>query len=137
VLASDSPGLASTPFQYTATYQISGVTQQPLPVTFDVPTGGTVDLAVVANVAPAPATTQVVITGPALTALVNSIVDAKVAGGTGGTTGGVTSYIDLTDKPFIPNSPDDIGAAFATHTHTIANVTGLQASLDSKIPCLR
>jgi hypothetical protein len=131
VLASDSPGLASTPFQYTATYQISGVAQQPLPVTFSVPTEGTVDLAVVANVTPAAATTQVVITGPALTALVNSVVDTRVGSGTGG--GGVTSYLDLTNKPFIPDSPDDIGAAPLVHTHAVADVTGLQGTLDSKI----
>jgi hypothetical protein len=42
------------------------------------------------------------------------------------------AYGDLTGKPSIPDSPDDIGAAPATHTHTIGNVTGLQTELDGK-----
>lgn len=42
------------------------------------------------------------------------------------------AYADLTGKPSIPDSPDDIGAAAAVHGHAIADVTGLQTVLDGK-----
>lgn len=42
------------------------------------------------------------------------------------------AYTDLTGKPAIPDSPDDIGAAAATHSHTEAQVTGLTTDLAGK-----
>jgi hypothetical protein len=42
------------------------------------------------------------------------------------------SYADLTGKPSIPDSPDDIGAAATVHTHATADVTGLDAALTGK-----
>lgn len=41
-------------------------------------------------------------------------------------------YADLTGKPSIPDSPDDIGAAAVVHTHVIGDTTGLQTALDGK-----
>lgn len=45
---------------------------------------------------------------------------------------GTTTWAGITDKPTIPDSPDDIGAAPASHTHTTAQVTGLDAALTGK-----
>lgn len=47
VVASDSPGIEPTPLQYDVRMTITGATQQPAPITIDVPTGGVVDLALV------------------------------------------------------------------------------------------
>lgn len=44
------------------------------------------------------------------------------------------TYADLEGLPQIPSSPGDVGAAPASHTHTIANVTGLQSAIDGKAP---
>jgi hypothetical protein len=71
---------------------------------------------------------------------------------TGGSGGGVTSYNDLTDKPVIPETPEDIGAqpagSYATtttltaglaakantvHSHAIADVQGLQAAIGATV----
>ena len=42
------------------------------------------------------------------------------------------NYDDLLNKPAIPSTPEDISAAPASHSHTIANVVGLQEVLDGK-----
>lgn len=42
------------------------------------------------------------------------------------------AYADLTGKPTVPDSPDDIGAAPVVHTHAIGDTTGLQTALDGK-----
>lgn len=44
VLASDSPGISPSPMQYTATYQLTGVSAQPAPLTFSVPSNDSIDL---------------------------------------------------------------------------------------------
>jgi len=55
-----------------------------------------------------------------------------------GQTGSVTveefsgDYTDLTNRPSIPNSPSDIGAASDTHIHSISDVTNLQTELNGK-----
>lgn len=40
------------------------------------------------------------------------------------------SYGDLSDTPAIPSAPGDVGAAPASHTHAIEDVTGLQAVIN-------
>lgn len=42
-------------------------------------------------------------------------------------------YSDLTGRPAIPDSPDDIGAAAAVHTHTAAQITDLIATVDARV----
>lgn len=39
------------------------------------------------------------------------------------TSGGVSSWAELTDKPAVPDSPDDIGAAPVAHTHGVTDLT--------------
>lgn len=45
VMASDLPGALPNTIQYTATFNFTGISPQPNPVVFTVPTGGVVDLA--------------------------------------------------------------------------------------------
>lgn len=42
------------------------------------------------------------------------------------------AYADLTGKPTIPTTAAQVGAASATHTHAIADITSLQTALDGK-----
>lgn len=68
------------------------------------------------------------------TASITSLGKADTAVQPGGLAAVATSgaYADLTGKPSIPDSPDDIGAAPVAHTHPISDVTSLQSSLDGK-----
>lgn len=42
-------------------------------------------------------------------------------------------YTDLTGRPSIPDSPDDVGAAPVAHTHIAASVTDLSTAVDARI----
>lgn len=43
------------------------------------------------------------------------------------------AYADLTGKPSIPDSPDDIGAAALAHQHTSGDVTDFSVAVDARI----
>jgi hypothetical protein len=62
LLATDSPGVSPTPFQYTAQFSLTGVKVQPAPVTFSLPGGSTVDLSATISVPPAPPVQTVYLT---------------------------------------------------------------------------
>lgn len=53
VVASDSPGIEPSPLQWDVRINILGATQQPAPMTINVPSGGVVDLALVVPSPPA------------------------------------------------------------------------------------
>lgn len=55
ILATDSPGINPSAFQYTASFALEGVAAQPLTVTFNAPGGTEVDLTTVIGVDPSPA----------------------------------------------------------------------------------
>jgi hypothetical protein len=60
VLATDAPNLQPSSFQWVATFQLSGISTQPAPVTFNLPAGTTVNLASVLNVGAQPNVVTVV-----------------------------------------------------------------------------
>lgn len=71
-----------------------------------------------------------------LTAAVQALLTlagTAVQPGTLATVATTGAYADLTGKPTIPDSPDDIGAAAAGHTHTAGNVTDFSAAVDARI----
>jgi hypothetical protein len=54
LVATDQPEAQPTLIQWRATFRLAGVSTQPLPVVFNVPTGGVVDLAMLISVPPEP-----------------------------------------------------------------------------------
>lgn len=153
LIATDDPDNNPAGWTYQVAFNFTGVSLSPFSI--EVPQDTTRDLATLIPVASTSGTTIIRGLGVPETAnngdtliydtATNQWTAAQPSAG-----GGVTSYNDLTDKPAIPNTPDDIGAQpageYATttaltsglsgksptsHTHAISDTTGLQSALDA------
>lgn len=126
LIATDDPD--NNPHGWTYSVEFNFVDAKADGFAIEVPEGQTVDLTTVAPVGSGNGT--IILRGPGVPdwstqadGKVLVLVNGEPAWADGGG-GGVSSWNDLTDKPatFPP----------AGHTHTVANVTGLQAALDAK-----
>jgi len=130
LIATDDPDNSPHGWNYRVEFQFAGGASAD-PFNIELPENATVDLSTVTPVGSS-AGVQI-IRGPGIPEIepgtdgqVLVLVDGKPAWGDVEVGGGVSSWNDLTDKPatFTP----------ATHSHAIANVTGLQGALDGKQP---
>jgi len=128
LIATNDPDNNPVDWQYAVEFQFAGGASAD-PFNIELPEGSTVDLSTVTPVGSS-AGVQI-IRGPGIPEIepgsdgqVLVLVDGEPAWGDA--VGGVSSWNDLTDKPatFPP----------AAHSHTVANVTGLQSALDAKQP---
>lgn len=126
LIATDDPD--NNPHGWTYSVAFNFVDAKADGFAIEVPEGQTVNLTTVAPVGSGNGT--IILRGPGVPdwsdaedGQVVVLVDGEPTWGPGGS-GGVSSWTDLTDKPttFPP----------ATHTHSVANVTGLQTALDGK-----
>jgi hypothetical protein len=130
ILATDSPGLSPSPFQYVARFALNNVTVQPPPVTFSLPGGSTVDLSSLISSADPVTPVQTVMVADALYATIrDNIMSMLIAGtnislvengdntitisstGTGGSGGGASIFIEDPYDPgtytFTSNAAED------------------------------
>jgi hypothetical protein len=92
--------------------------------------GTTTDMADVTTAAATIATISAWLTEAEFEALVDRVDDLEA------NPGGVSSWNDLTDKPTIPDSPDDIGAAPVVHTHTSTQVTDFAEAVQDAVAAM-
>ena len=121
---SDGAGNAISGWTYTATYRLSGGTEPPEKTTFELPASGSplvIDPDISAQVSGGIVNTFTPVQGE------QGPPGPPGAGGTWGTiTGTLTDQTDLYNEL--------LGKASATHQHTMAGVTGLDAALAAKAP---
>ena len=107
VLATDSPGISPSPVQYNAQIALIGVTAQPAPITFEVPSNGTVDLGTISSVPAAPPV-QTIVSDETRIAAEAAAADAEywagvaqdvAENGSGGSGGDIISGATFTSLP--------------------------------------
>lgn len=120
VLATDQPGASPALVQYRATWDLDGVRSQPPAAIFEVPTGGTVDLAIVVPATPQPGVERVVVDPQA-------VIDAAVVEATTAAEGAAQAVVleldpVLTVNGFRPDSAGNVEVTTGGGAGTVTSV---------------